>query len=570
MQVNLRGKYLLLLILLVLLSVSISTWLHVQSTFTARLEEMESRATALARLVGFNFVDQFLKEKTTTTDNDSLKYWIQEVRDAKFIEVYSTDGTRLLEFSDNDFRIPDLRDITPTFTQEIMSGEKEFLARRIKESHVVDFLVPVTLFDTEIGLVRIGIDASRYYKQRTNIIMTNIRYGFVLLFVITLIGYLSSPYLIKPLRELASVAERFGQGEFDARSSVNSGDEIEQLSDRFNEMAQQTERLVENLSSAGDYHELFPYVVSPKNLYTRIVLNIRKSVDVSHVGLVLNQWDGPNPQQMIRIVKDHQGIKAYEGSGVDRETLQNIAEVSSETDTSPLVRRSQEAEQLTQVFPGTDKETLTDGLVFELGSDQGLGYLVFARDDREFHESELPLLGGIQNHIETSLTNASNIQDVLVDERTGIFPRGVISHMLNESEKLPHPDSLFLVNISADYSSNENNNEDVHPRIAQSLNKHLRELSPLKDLDHFSVISHDQSERFLAIMSGWSQAEIVEIFQEITDDLSNKNEQPGDLDLSVGIISIRDADHVQSHFDRCEQALTKARNQGGSSVCYDD
>ena len=42
-----------------------------------------------------------------------------------------------------------------------------------------------------------------------------------------------------PIRQLEDGAERIGAGQFDHRITISSGDELEQLANRFNEMAEE-------------------------------------------------------------------------------------------------------------------------------------------------------------------------------------------------------------------------------------------------------------------------------------------------------------------------------------------
>ena len=61
--------------------------------------------------------------------------------------------------------------------------------------------------------------------------------GFALLFLIGLITWLVVRQVVKPVREAATIAQKFTQGYFSQRMQVKSSDEIATLGTAFNEMA---------------------------------------------------------------------------------------------------------------------------------------------------------------------------------------------------------------------------------------------------------------------------------------------------------------------------------------------
>jgi HAMP domain-containing protein len=563
MKYSLRSKYLVLLIVLVLGAVSISTWLHVQSTFEARREEMEARATALGQFVGLNFAEQFLKEDVDRSQARAIKFWVQEVDDARFIEIYSTDGEQLMSHGKGMSSIPELRNITPSFVRNIMSGGDDFLARRLSNRKVIDFLIPISLFDTQIGVVRLGLDASRYYQQRQEILMTNAQYGFSLLLVITLLGYAASPFLIQPIRNLISTAERFGKGEFDARSSVNSGDEIEELSNRFNEMAQHIEKLVQTLSDTGEFNRLFPYIIVPKKLYVKVVEHVRQGIGADYAGLVLKDEN----ESMTKFINTPNGHSASKLLELDNSLFEEMAELTQENEVNPLVKRSQKANELSDFFDIDDSVQLADALVYPLGRNERFGYLVLGRENHDFPETEIHLCRNLVPQIETVTANARNFEAVLEDERTGLYPRKVMNLALNEAGEFASDQSLWFGRIGIESDGDATSKDDLHLETARFLNKSQEHFSPVQDPEHFFLVSHDESGQFLAMLSGWTMEEAHEIFEEIVTEISNDEANFPNTLASAGLIAVRAEESTKSLLGRSGEALKKAKNQGGARVC---
>jgi HAMP domain-containing protein len=558
---SLRSKFLLVLTVLVLTTVSVSTWIQVHSALEARKEEMEARATALGQFIGLKFTNHFLTEQVPEDPSDqTIKFWVREVEDAIFLQIFNTDGNRIVNVTRRTVNPPPLPEVNMDFIRTILNGEDSFVARRLQNPQIVDFLVPVALFDTQLGLVRIGLDGSRYQQQRNEILRTNTLYGSILLFVMVLIGYLSTPYLTGPLKKLYRVAERFGQGDFSVRSSVNTGDEIQELSEQFNRMANQLKQLVDNLSDAGRFHRLFPYIIVPRELYAKIVHQVRKSVGCDRVALILNQNVRDSDRSAARYLDRPKGSAAFDTPGAEHDLLDEVAELSRDNQVNPLVRRSEKAQKLAPLF-AEENETISDVLVYRLETNRKLGYLVLGRKNHNFPESELRVVSSLLPQIRTVISNAQNFEDILVDERTGIYPRKVMHLALSEAGSFDDSNPLWLSRIALQKSDAANFAADRHLEVARSLNEQRREISPVNDPDHFIVISHDRSDRFLALFFGWSEEKIESVVQELVDPVSEVTLRP-----MAGIVPVNPESSVSSLLERAERALDHAHQTGGSST----
>lgn len=78
--------------------------------------------------------------------------------------------------------------------------------------------------------------------------------------IVTLIAFLAAGYVFRqfvlgPVRQLAHVAEQFGQGNFDCRANASSSDELGQLASAMNEMADRRKQAVHEMQAAHDLLE---------------------------------------------------------------------------------------------------------------------------------------------------------------------------------------------------------------------------------------------------------------------------------------------------------------------------
>jgi two-component system sensor histidine kinase MtrB len=86
--------------------------------------------------------------------------------------------------------------------------------------------------------------------------------GFALIFLIALITWLVVRQVVRPVREAASVAKQFTQGNFDLRVPITSKDELATLGHSFNDMAASIEQQISRLENLSRVQQRFVSDVS--------------------------------------------------------------------------------------------------------------------------------------------------------------------------------------------------------------------------------------------------------------------------------------------------------------------
>jgi two-component system sensor histidine kinase MtrB len=86
--------------------------------------------------------------------------------------------------------------------------------------------------------------------------------GFALIFLIGLITWLVVRQVVRPVREAASVAKQFTQGDFDLRLPITSKDELATLALSFNDMAASIEQQISRLENLSRVQQRFVSDVS--------------------------------------------------------------------------------------------------------------------------------------------------------------------------------------------------------------------------------------------------------------------------------------------------------------------
>jgi two-component system sensor histidine kinase MtrB len=111
--------------------------------------------------------------------------------------------------------------------------------------------------------------------------------GFALIFLIALITWLVVRQVVRPVRQAASVAKQFTQGDFDLRLPIDSKDELGTLAISFNDMAASIEQQISRLENLSRVQQRFVSDVTHElrtplttlRMASEVIYNNRNSFD---------------------------------------------------------------------------------------------------------------------------------------------------------------------------------------------------------------------------------------------------------------------------------------------------
>ncbi len=106
--------------------------------------------------------------------------------------------------------------------------------------------------------------------------------GFALIFLIALITWLVARQVVRPVREAASVAKQFTQGNFDLRVPITSKDELATLGHSFNDMAASIEQQISRLENLSRVQQRFVSDVSHELRTPLTTLRMASEVIFNH------------------------------------------------------------------------------------------------------------------------------------------------------------------------------------------------------------------------------------------------------------------------------------------------
>ena len=255
--------------------------LYSQLSDGVREVNLES-SLAEARSSFFNAQYQFLIKENA--DVSEIKKAVQEVIVSSTEVSLSQDRKSIfLSRFGAPFKFSlkvDSPDYTTSTDGLVISFFPDDLRKRVRSSDLVEYQYTKMLYqDREDANVliagrKIAIPKSGNYEMylvyslnnqnRTLSIIKNalLFTGFALLFLIGLITWLVVRQVVKPVREAATIAQKFTQGDFSQRMKVDSSDEIATLGTAFNDMALSLESQISRLENLSRVQQRFVSDVS--------------------------------------------------------------------------------------------------------------------------------------------------------------------------------------------------------------------------------------------------------------------------------------------------------------------
>ncbi len=97
-----------------------------------------------------------------------------------------------------------------------------------------------------IGMLYVGMLEAPYIDLRNRVIFTFLGIAFVSVILLSIIAYLTTTNIIKPLRELLYATQKVAKGNLAHRVQIKSQDEIGQLANSFNHMTMELQKATQN------------------------------------------------------------------------------------------------------------------------------------------------------------------------------------------------------------------------------------------------------------------------------------------------------------------------------------
>ncbi len=239
MKLSLKLKVTLVLVLLVTVVMGLITFFNVRQQVRESVEQKKQEATLVGRIFGLNYSSSLLTGADLDEINrTSTRLWLETAPGAEFLIAYDVEGNDFF-YMPEDVRETetDIIPFPPEQIKNLLRSQRDVFGRWAEEENFYDALVPIRYHDNEFGVIRIGFDTTALAERQRAILINNAVVTGIFWIVAIIVGIFATTWFLKPLEKLDEVAVELGRGNLDVRSDIKTGDEIEELGDVFNNMA---------------------------------------------------------------------------------------------------------------------------------------------------------------------------------------------------------------------------------------------------------------------------------------------------------------------------------------------
>ena len=246
----------------VILITGIATIAVIQNTLKNNLTlALKEKGVPVAEFIALSSLEPILVEDMQTLQ-ELLEREKRTINDLSYAFITDRDGNIIVHTFSDGFPLHLL------WANKITSNkEKNVKLLETEDGLIYDFAVPIMLDQKMIGTVRVGISQQFLKTAITNITSISIAIIFSILVVGILIAVGLTRRIVKPIKNLQHGTEDIIEtGNLEQRIMIETGDEIEQLANSFNEMVAGLKEKEDELKRSEErYRTLFDGV--PVGLY---------------------------------------------------------------------------------------------------------------------------------------------------------------------------------------------------------------------------------------------------------------------------------------------------------------
>lgn len=403
-----------------------------------------------------------------------------------------------------------------------------------------------------------------------DVVMGIILSGVVVTAVIALFIALLSVFFVhhditRPLAVIQDAMQRFGKGELDISLNLKTGDQLEDLGNGFNNMAENIKRREERFKKHNEVARLFMSTLNMNELLDQ-TLQIVVSVTNSHMG-ILYLWNELEQQLVPRAQYGlNQELKPLGmGDGLPgqaaKQGKQILINSSSSTDIDNIVDLG------THQLP--PEEIVYIPLIYQSNL---LGVLTLGKLEK-YPADERQLFSYLADQISIALDNAAMHQRVqelsITDALTGLYNRRYLNQSLEQewsrAERQQSTVSILLADIDNFKSINDEYGHDVGDEVLKKFARIFKDNARKGD-----VVARYGGEEFVILVVNGDHEQALKMADRIC--ASARETKFAGLDrqvtLSIGVSSFPDltVNSLNQLINAADQSMYKAKASGKDKV----
>ncbi len=370
--------------------------------------------------------------------------------------------------------------------------------------------------------------------------------------------------ITRPLRLLTEAMRRFGEGELNTSIELKTGDQLEELGNGFNVMADGIRKREERFRKHNEVAKLFMSTMDMDELLDK-TLRIVVAVTESQMGIIY-LWEEDGNCLMPHA---HYGTQAgLEPLGPGQGFPGRAAKDRTRLVITPAQGTSEASIDM-GFMKSVPAEVVYIPLVYQ---DNVLGVLVLG-STKPYRDDEVHFFDYLADQISIALDNArmhQRIQELsITDGLTGLYNRRFLNTRLEQewarARRQRLPLSILLCDIDNFKAINDNFGHDKGDAVLREVATIFRTSSRREDL-----VARYGGEEFVVVMVNADAAEAHRMAQRICDEARARDypwmERKATLSIGVATFPAVDADLYEELIEAADKAMYHAKMSGKDRV----
>ncbi len=254
-----KFRYKVLIINMIIISICLGTvgYLMIVKNFNLALDQQIENSVEENNLFQASIEYELLNIMNNNSySTNALMDKLTDAGENVYTNISSNDSDLYVAYKGDIIYSSSTLSCTDELWTTVDVGKKTYTINKVDKSYYISVSSCTLLMDEKLNIINQRDITAIYTMMEQQAAYYNILLVVVLI-ICSVFMYILSTLLTKPLEKLQKTSESFGNGDYQARVSINSRDEVGQLADTYNSMADSVEDHMEELKNMVTRQEQF-------------------------------------------------------------------------------------------------------------------------------------------------------------------------------------------------------------------------------------------------------------------------------------------------------------------------
>ncbi len=221
------------------------------------------------------------------------------------IELMAVNSRGRVTLTSSGFS-PDGDYIMPDYEQAMETGEGSYIGRLSGGEKILAVSVPISSMNSEYSSVRMVTSMTQIDSTIKGYVLMVTVISAVIILIIVITGLYFANSIVRPIRQISTIARKFAMGDFSVRIENNSDDEIGELCTAINHMANElsTAEAMKNEFISSVSHELRTPLTAIKGWAETLMVDAGEDPETTRKGVGVIVSETERLSQMVEELLD--------------------------------------------------------------------------------------------------------------------------------------------------------------------------------------------------------------------------------------------------------------------------